>query len=132
MLSADAYRLGHGLIDSEHNLLFGLITELESRVREKDGHTILADLMERLYSYAALHFSTEDRLMAETNYPEIDNHRAEHESVLVGLRRLEATFQSGGATAAEDTLQFMMLWVTNHIPNSDRKLADHLWQRRRQ
>ena len=132
MFSTDAYILGHWLMDYERKLLFGLITELESKMQKHQSPGVLADLIERLYSYAALHFATEDRLMAETDYSDATSHQAEHELVLMSLRRLEASIQSGALSAPEETLRFMKSWATDHIPNFDRRLAEHLCKGMRQ
>ena len=126
MQAFESYKLGHSLIDSQHELLFGLIADLESKIQDDRGRSVLADLLERLYSYAALHFDTEDRLMTETAYPDTANHRAEHERVLAGVKRLDGAYRSGVPSAPEDALRFMQAWATEHIPTADRRLLEHL------
>ena len=126
MSDAEEYRLGHGLVDSQHELLFGLIADLERKVAENHDGGVLIDVMERLYSYAALHFATEDRLMIETNYPDISEHRMAHEALLGAMKCLDNSIQSGVVSAPEEALQFMKAWAMDHIPSADRKLVDHL------
>jgi hemerythrin len=122
----EAYRTGYGLMDSHHELLFRLIADLERKIQDGEGEGALFDQLERLYSYAAVHFAAEDRVMIESDYPDTASHRSEHESVLANLKRLEAAYRAGAISAPEDTLRFIQSWATSHIPNADRRLADHL------
>jgi len=124
-------KLDHGLIDSQHQLLFSLIADLKSKVQEDLGQSVLDDFLECLYSYAALHFATEDRLMSETDYKDMAKHRREHEVLLAAIRRLDHGIQSGiAATTPKDVLRFVESWESDHIPNADRRLVEHLAKRR--
>ncbi len=120
------YRLGHETLDAQHLLLFGLITELQSEIEGGRGRDVLVDVLRRLFMYAALHFATEDQLMIESDYPDAQDHRAEHEAVIANLKRLEAACQTGVSSAPRDTLRFMTTWASGHVANGDRRLVAHL------
>jgi len=120
------HRLGHETLDAQHLLLFGLITELQSEIELGRGRAALADVLRRLFLYVAVHFATEDQLMIESDYPDAQDHRAEHEAVIANLKRLEAAFQGGEPSAPRDTLRFMTTWASGHIANRDRRLVEHL------
>jgi hemerythrin-like metal-binding protein len=123
---SEEYRLGHETLDVEHQLLFGLMTELETAIEAGHGQSALADVLRRVFMYAVMHFATEDRLMVESDYPDAHGHRAEHQAVLANLKQLEAELNGGVMSAPEDTLGFLTKWARGHIPNTDRRLADHL------
>ncbi len=128
MRYSEDYRLGHETLDAEHQLLFGLITELQSEIQVGRGQAALADLLQRLFMYAVMHFATEDRLMMESDYPDAQHHRAEHDATIANLKRLESECQARVPSAPEDTLLFMREWASNHISNGDRRLVAHLSQ----
>ena len=129
MRYSEDYRLGHETLDAEHQLLFGLITELQSEIEVGRGQAALANVLDRLFMYAFMHFATEDRLMIESDYPEAQAHRAEHDAVIANLKRLESECQAGVPSAPEDTLLFLRKWASNHISNGDRRLVAHLSSR---
>jgi hypothetical protein len=64
MRYSEQCQLGHEVLDAEHQLLFGLITELESEIQAGRGQAVLVDVLQRLFIYAILHFATEDRLLS--------------------------------------------------------------------
>lgn len=126
MRNSEDYRLGHELLDAEHLLLFGLITELQGEIEVGRGQAALADVLDRLFLYAFMHFATEDRLMIESDYPEARAHRVEHDAVIADLKRLESECQAGVPSAPDDTLRVITEWASNHISNGDRRLVAHL------
>lgn len=129
MRFSEDYRLGHQKLDTEHQLLFGIMGDLEGEIPAARGRAVLADLLERLFMYAFMHFATEDRLMMESDYPDAQAHRAEHQSVLSNLKQQEAEYQAGVRTAPEDTLRLMADWARSHILHMDRRLVDYLAKR---
>jgi hemerythrin-like metal-binding protein len=122
--------IGHETLDSQHQLLFGLIADLQHEIEAAPGKPVSTDILQRLFMYVVVHFSTEDRLMMESDYPDIAAHRAEHEAVVANLKRLEADCQAGVPSAPQDTMRFLKAWVEGHIPNADRRLAQHLSKER--
>jgi hemerythrin len=123
---SEDHRLGHETLDAEHLLLFGLITELESEIEIGRGQAALPDVLDRLFMYAFMHFATEDRLMIQSDYPDVQAHRAEHIALLADLKRLETECQAGIPSVPEDTLRVMTEWAGHHISNGDRRLVAHL------
>jgi hemerythrin len=126
MLYSEDYRLGHPTLDSQHQLLFGLSGDLERAIEANHGRDALADLLQRLFAYVIVHFTTEDRLMMESGYPDAEAHRAEHRSLMATLQRLETDCQAGVPSAPSDVLRFMTAWALGHIRETDLALVHHL------
>jgi len=127
----EEYKLGHETLDTQHQLLFGLIAELQSEIDTALGRAASTDVLQRLFMYAVVHFATEDELMMMSDYPDTLAHRAEHEAVLANVKRLEAECQAGVPSAREETLRFMKAWASGHVPGVDRGLVEHLAKRGR-
>lgn len=126
MLYSEDYRLGHQTLDSQHQLLFGLIGDLERQIEANHGRDALTDVLQRLFAYVIVHFTTEDRLMMESGYPDAEAHRTEHRSLMANLQRLEQDHQAGVPSAPNDVLRFMTSWARDHIRESDLALVKHL------
>lgn len=103
--------------------------DLEGGIPAARGRVMLADVLERLFMYAFMHFATEDRLMMESDYPEAQAHRAEHQTVLANLKQQEAEHRAGVPSAPEDTLRLMTDWARGHILHMDRRLVEYLAKR---
>lgn len=119
--------LGDDRLDSQHQVLFGLIRDLENATRLRDARPVVVDCFQRLLSYMAVHFAAEERRMAEAHYKDIENHRREHETALNTARRLGKKFSQeqheAESEAAREAVSFLRSWSRVHIPGADAKLV---------
>ena len=79
--------LERGII-GEHGEIASLIANLRRRHAEGLAWTELALLLDQLVATVASHFESEEKAMAKTGYPGLDEHRANHETFLRRLRVL--------------------------------------------
>lgn len=72
---------GINIIDEQHKLLFKLGREFELLLQIPDGVSKKDDaikLLADLRDYATFHFYTEESLMEQIDYPDIEHHREYH------------------------------------------------------
>ena len=76
--------------------------------------------------YACKHFKLEESTMEATNYPGLDQHRAEHRKFLEKTTEfcLERTLSQSLSTA--DVIQYLRDWFSVHLENEDRKMDLYL------
>ena len=81
-----------------------------------------------LADYAALHFETEERYMRTAGFPDADAHAEIHQRINRRLMEVAADFNADGVTTGlvADVEAMMRGWVTMHIMEKDRALADWL------
>lgn len=119
----ERYSVGVEELDEQHKQLFRILDALfESEQAAVDSREILNVLAE-LREYAALHFATEERYMAEWGYPDLANHKWAHAQ----YRKKVDELCSGGATDPDTVLsnmiEFLYTWLSVHILSCDKDYA---------
>jgi len=115
-------------IDEQHQLLFRKAASVLEAVQAGQGGMELQQTIKFLADYAALHFETEERFMRASGFPEADTHAEIHRRINRRLMEVAADFNADGATAGlvADVEAMMRGWVSMHIMEKDRALADWL------
>ncbi len=122
-----AYSVGNETLDRQHRQLLklcNLATDcMESNSQESRGdfHLILNDLA----TYTQTHFQTEEAILRQHGYPELETHRAEHLAYQIRLTDflLEATQGKIDRTAL---YQYLSAWWREHILNSDMQYSSQI------
>lgn len=122
-------KVGVETIDAQHKQLFEVVNSLHRKVQRQGNWTDFYTTLDSLNYYVKYHFTTEERLLREHGYPELDDHIAEHDTFRERARSLENPDTSGEpSTLLLETLTFMLEWVVRHIQVEDRKYAAFLRQ----
>ena len=118
----ESYSSGNELIDHEHQQLFAqtnaLLRTLLSPAQEK---TKIEQQLTTLLQGTASHFASEERLLAEMNYPELEQHKIEHDCLLQKARMLKEAASRGELSAGEVIDYVAREIVQVHMLKEDRK-----------
>lgn len=109
-------------IDEDHRRLVELFNLLSGALSEAAEPSLVDALLEELICCTAWHFSHEERLMLQTNYPERESHTKEHQELIARVRELQ---QSRETLQAED-VDFLEQWLTGHIFASDMVMGRYI------
>jgi len=120
--------VGSELIDDQHRSLIERVNRLVAAIEEGREEEEIAQLFEFLKEYTQDHFAAEERLMAETGYPDRENHAAEHQSFCAKIADLERRMAAEGMTAVlkRDFDEAVIDWLFEHICRIDRALGQYL------
>jgi len=113
-------------IDNQHKKLVDLINLLHDSVKAEKGKETLAKVFNELVNYTAEHFSTEEALMKRTNYPDFEEHKAVHNSLVQHVKKLQQDYFNNSESSLHDTLSFLRDWILKHIAGTDKKYSAHL------
>jgi hemerythrin-like metal-binding protein len=122
----NAYSVGIGSIDAQHQNLFRIVGELYAAMSAGQGKAVLAKTLDRLVQYTASHFAHEERLMGLHGYPELAAHKLAHDALTSKVVQFQADFDSGSVAMTTQLFQFLTDWLVNHIQGTDRKYAPFL------
>ncbi len=114
------------VIDDQHKKLVGILNRLGDAMSEGKGRTVLGDVLADLADYTAYHFQTEESLLQQYAYPELERHKALHDEMTVKAKELRDDFEAGNWMLIIDTLKFLGAWLKEHILGEDRKYAPFL------
>jgi len=119
------YSLNIPAIDNEHKLLISIVNDIEHGLHHHSHlrTQVISESMQRLSNYIRTHFESEERFMRALNYPEFEEHKAQHAELLEKLDRFEARLKSGGQAFNEEMLLFLKDWLLRHIILHDIKIG---------
>ena len=125
------FETGVEIIDRQHLGLVALINDVAPLLVGYDDpdRTQIEVLLDKLFAYAAMHFKTEESLMAlqgvDARY--CHHHGAIHQQFIDQLVDMRAAFGAGrGTNIGPNLLKFLTSWLTIHILNEDRHMARQL------
>jgi hemerythrin len=118
-------------IDGQHQELFARIERLLSAVQRGQSREEVVRVLDYLARYVVEHFSAEERLMEEREYPEREAHRAEHRRFEMDLAALRGELEREGASAllVIRVNARVTLWLRDHIYRTDKALVAYLKDR---
>jgi hemerythrin len=122
----DSLILGIKQIDEHHRNLVGLLSKSYSALLLDNPQAELEGIVGELVEYTAYHFSFEERLMAEYDFPYMNSHRLEHAEFSCNVRDFQDMLKRGDAALVTEVLVFLRGWLVNHILKVDRVYATFL------
>lgn len=115
-------------IDEDHRKLIHIFNILNHAVAEKESKEYLAATLEELINCTVWHFSHEERLMLKHRYPETETHRKEHRELIMSAKDLQQEILQTDMPVADEHIQFLERWLTEHILTADGRLGAYLAQ----
>jgi hemerythrin-like metal-binding protein len=119
------YLVGVTAIDEQHKQLFRLAGRFHDAIVANKGKAMLDELLTALVRYTGGHFRVEERLMAAINYPQREQHVAQHRELRERLRAFEERFDGGETAMTIQVLQFLSRWLADHTTSADRRLGEY-------
>ena len=118
---SEEYSVGIEEIDNQHQKWISIVNELHDSIMEARGISSLKELIREMEEYTDFHFSAEEQLMKEKDYPEMEYHLTQHQQFKQMLKNLEEDFEEEGATRALSTSinTYLINWLINHIQKVD-------------
>ncbi len=127
MMWNDKMSVGIPRIDEEHKKLVAMLNELYDSVQAGHGKEALGKILDGLIAYTAGHFKHEEKLFAETGYPDAPAHKKEHDDLTKQVLDVQQKYKAGvTGTLSLEVMNFLKNWLVNHIQGSDKKYAPHL------
>ena len=124
---SSALETGQPFIDAEHRMLLFLFRRMDIAIKTGLPPDTLSNLVSEVRHFVRFHFTSEENLMKETEYPLLAEHTAQHEALLVQLDSV-AHKVAVRSEFPEDMLYFLNDWLSEHISKHDQDIARHLRQ----
>lgn len=113
-------------IDEDHRKLLNIFNVLNRSVMEGESSDYLAAVLEELINCTVWHFSHEERLMLKYRYAGIEEHKAVHRELIKSARELQQEILQADKRVAEEQIEFLERWLTEHIFTADLRLGSYL------
>lgn len=115
------YSVGIVKIDEQHRRLVDMINELHDAIISAVGEPAVKSILDKLLDYTAYHFESEESLLKEFEYPDMERHKKDHDTLAWRVLDLRSRYESGEGVGAPELLDFLTGWLKNHILYSDKK-----------
>jgi hemerythrin len=117
------------LVDKQHQMLVQIINDLYDAMIAGKDKDLLGKLINRLHTYAAMHFAREEHFFETFGYPETSIHVREHKDFEKKVSDFEAQFKAGRQSLSKDIVTFLSDWLVKHIKGSDKRYGPYLNER---
>ena len=120
--------LGLNEIDNQHRSIFEHFQNMSEAVQKGEPTKTIEQLSVFLCEYANIHFTAEEKIMVEHNYPELESQRREHEEFTQDAKKLKETIKQDGVSQeiAIETTGKLFRWIIRHIKTHDKKMAEYV------
>ena len=119
------FDLGREEIDRYNNRLIDSLNAAFDEFAESGQMKELESLLQELTEHARRNFACEESLLQETGYPDLLQHKKEHELFAATVLKMKGDRRPNAALTV-DTLWFLVTWVTHHVRGSDVESGRHL------
>lgn len=114
--------LGNNLIDTQHRIFVLLCRKLDIAIKTKQSERTVWRVMLELKKFTEFHFHSEENLMYEMNYPEVDEHALIHADLLMQMDMMLAKI-GHHKEFPDDLLYFLNKWLIAHVVKDDMKIS---------
>lgn len=117
------FNVGIVMVDQQHRQLVSILNHLHE-VMKNGSHPIdVQTVLSELTSYTRFHFTAEEKLMAECGYPAREEHIRKHRAMVARVGDFVEEMRFNSATTPPKLLNFLKEWLTRHILETDREMA---------
>ena len=118
----EEFSVGIEEVDHEHRELIGLIRGLQESLEEGASTDQVIDVLGEIYAQIAAHFALEEKMMRQTQYPALADHKEDHETLLDDLRDIMDEVEDDGILDRVRLTDDLDRWFSDHFKTHDAKL----------
>lgn len=125
----NGFSVGIESIDLQHKKLIATINELYCSIHSSAEKETVGVTLQRLIDYTDNHFKHEEKLFAQHNYPDQDQHISGHNKLIKQVLEFKQRFDRKEDNVGAELLEFLKDWLVFHIKNTDMKYGPFLKQK---
>lgn len=122
----ETYSVGIEEIDQQHHKLFDIYNELYNALKLDTDKQSLTQRLDELFEYTIYHFKSEEELLKEYSYPDLEEHIKEHNYFRRHIREFQKMNRANILLINMRLTDFLKEWIFNHVLISDREYALHM------
>lgn len=111
-------------LDAQHKTLIVIMDELYSLLLANDSADKINHSFDQIFTFAAEHFATEEKLFAEYHYPGAEEHIKHHRMIVTQLQELRAQNDIDIYQLGFKLLDLLEDWLVVHMNTMDKKYSE--------
>jgi hemerythrin-like metal-binding protein len=117
------------LIDQQHQELVNLLNRLNDAVKNNESREDIYRIIDDVIAFTRLHFATEEQLMIQSGYTDIEWHKDKHKELIQDALHLKGKLAYVGEEMFTDWFNhWPFARVLAHIQYADKQFEDQLLQ----
>ena len=116
------YDVGITRIDAQHHIFLNVIGEFQEACRQGASLDKLESILHEIALYARYHFYSEENIMRECGFPEINEHKNMHYQLLDDMNGRMLGMREG-LSSAREVEEFLVQWFVRHTTHEDIKIG---------
>ena len=120
----DKMSVGVEEIDSQHKKLVDVINLLHDSLKTNSFKEELKTIFAELIDYTKYHFTTEEKIMEEAGYEDLEVHKKQHQKFVNKLLRMKERCYMGEKEISVELSSFLSGWMIGHILHSDKNYKE--------
>jgi hemerythrin len=114
-------------IDQQHQVLVNMLNALNDAVNSRKPREDIFLIIDEIIAYTRFHFSTEERLMANSGYIDVEFHKDKHRQLMQDALHLKGKLADLGEEMFTDWFKhWPFTRVLAHIQYADQQFEDQL------
>ncbi|MDR2479283.1 MAG: bacteriohemerythrin [Treponema sp.] len=121
------YATGIPLIDEQHKELINLTNKLfEACLKGDQTAQTFKDTVRGVADYINYHFSAEEKMLEQINYPELPEHKKQHRLLAKQVLENIRLFEEGRKFIPNSFVRTMKDWILTHIAVVDKQYVKYI------
>jgi len=117
-------------IDQQHKVLVNMLNELNDAVKNKESRETIYRIIDEIIAFTRLHFATEERLMVQSGYTDVEFHKDKHKHLMQDALHLKGKLANLGEEMFTDWFNhWPFTRVLAHIQHADKQFEEQLLQK---
>ncbi len=118
--------VGVRAMDDQHSILLDTLNELRLALVRGRGREQIVESFDRLVEFTRMHFGSEEQLLEQAKYPQLEEHRAAHHKLLAEILQRGRGMQFGEGAQTHHLLGFLRDSYLDHMGSLDRLYGEYL------
>jgi hemerythrin len=130
----DRYLVGIPLIDDQHKELVNMTNTLYEGCLAGDeaARAYFMNAIHGTVDYVKYHFAAEEKILEHVKFPELAEHKREHESFVKQVFEEVKSFETGKKFVPNVFVRYLKDWILTHIAMKDKKYAAYIHNLKKQ
>jgi hemerythrin len=130
----DRYLVNIPLMDEQHKELIRLTNDLYQGclMGDEAARSYFIETIKSVVDYVGNHFSTEEKIMGNVNYPEFEAHKNQHEEFVKKVLEDVKSFRNGKKFVPNLFVRYLKDWILSHIAMEDKRYSEYIFDLKKQ
>ena len=114
-------QLGIDLIDRQHERFFEIMNRMITAEAGGENRDLVDEVIDELAEYVSDHFRSEENLMEQFDYPDLEAHQRQHIQFAAMVEDFHRKFSRGEIGLQDEMLGYLVEWFIGHVRHEDPK-----------